>query len=211
MIDYPVVVAAAVPFIVALAVPGPDFLLVSRTALVHGRRAAIAAACGIAFSLIFYAGVAVTGLAIVLQEMAWLAVFIKIAGGCYLLWMAYQLWPDARSPAVTIRSDAPLSSGNGVRAWFVAGLLTNLTNPKAIAFLSSIFAIAVTKGSSMATKTALWAMVPMLALAWFSFVALGFARPGIRTAYERSKSYIDYAAAGIMGAFGLKILMSARH
>jgi threonine efflux protein len=212
MIDYPAVMAVAVTFFVALVVPGPDFFLVSRTALVHGWRAAVAAACGIAFGLIFYAGLAVTGLAIILQEMAWLAVFIKVAGGCYLLWLAYHLWRDARRSSATNSADEPYPaiSGNNVRASFVAGLMTNLTNPKAIAFFTSIFALAVTDGSSIATKVTLWAMVPLLALAWFSFVAVGLARPRMRAAYEQSKIYIDYAAAGIMATFGIKILLSAR-
>lgn len=213
MIDYPAVMAVAVTFFVALVVPGPDFFLVSRTALVHGRRAAIAAAGGIAFGLIFYAGLAVTGLAIILQEMAWLAVFIKVAGGCYLLWLAYHLWRDAKRSRVSNGANETYSApaGNTAGAWFVVGLMTNLTNPKAIAFFTSIFAIAVTDGSSLATKVTLWAMVPLVAFAWFSFVALGLARPGMRAAYERCRTSIDYAAAGIMAAFGVKILMSVRN
>ena len=215
MIDFAVVLGAALPFFVALVVPGPDFLLVSRTALVHGRRAAIAAACGIAFGLIFYAGLAVTGLAIILQEMAWLAVFVKVAGGCYLLWLAFHLWRDARrssaSPAPAADADDTMPAGNGVGGWFWIGVMTNLTNPKAIAFFSSIFAIAVTDGTSMATKVALWAMVPLLAFAWFSFVALGLAQPRTRVAYERCRTYLDYAAAGVMAAFGVRILLSARN
>ncbi|VFS46267.1 Threonine efflux protein [Budvicia aquatica] len=72
----------AVVQFVALATPGPDFFFVSQTAVSRSRRDAIYAALGIMSGVMVWAAIALLGLHILLQQMAWLHSLIVVCGRC---------------------------------------------------------------------------------------------------------------------------------
>ena len=71
--------------------PGPDMLLLTRTALREGSRAGVAMALGIASGLAVHATVAVVGVAVVLQRHHTLKLALQWVAAGYLLWQAYGL------------------------------------------------------------------------------------------------------------------------
>ncbi|EOS93575.1 threonine efflux system [Erwinia tracheiphila PSU-1] len=81
---------------VALMSPGPDFFFVSQTAASCSRKGAMLGVLGITMGVLVWPGVALLGLNLILQKMAWLHQIIIVAGGLYLLWMSWQLLRSAR-------------------------------------------------------------------------------------------------------------------
>ncbi len=71
--------------------PGPDMVLLTRTALASGSKAGTWTAFGIACGLAVHAGVAVTGVALVLFLGSWLVALLKWLAVGYLAWLAYRL------------------------------------------------------------------------------------------------------------------------
>ena len=73
--------------LLAAASPGPDFAYVTRQSLVHGRKAGLLASAGIALGLSIHIAYSAAGLAAVIAHSAHWMTAIKLAGGCYLLYL----------------------------------------------------------------------------------------------------------------------------
>ncbi len=81
----------ALVHIVALMSPGPDFFFVSQTAVSRSRKEAMMGVLGITLGVMVWAAVALLGLNLILEKMAWLHNIIMVGGGLYLCWMGYQM------------------------------------------------------------------------------------------------------------------------
>ncbi len=196
-------------FLVALASPGPDFLLISSLAMKRGRAAGLAGASGIALGNMNYAFLCIFGLSYMLARMAWLLLTIKIVGGLYLIYLGYQLWKASLKPAVSGTNEAQQVSPK--RNPFVMGLMTNVTNPKALAFFTSVFALIVQPSINIETQIAIILLIGFMSFAWFSFVSLALSTTHMRKLYMRSSSWIDRIAGTFLALFGVKLLVSARN
>ncbi len=95
----------ALVHLIALMSPGPDFFFVSQTAASRSRREAMMGVVGISLGIVVWAGVALMGLHLILQKMAWLHQIIMVGGGIYLCWMGWQL--------LRLRAGAASAAGGG--------------------------------------------------------------------------------------------------
>src|SRR5260370_38357587 len=84
-------------FFVAIASPGPNILAVLGTSMSVGRKSGIALALGVAAGSFCWAMLSVVGLSALLASYASALRVIKIAGGCYLLWLAHKQFASAAS------------------------------------------------------------------------------------------------------------------
>lgn len=197
----------ALVHLVALMSPGPDFFFVSQTAVSRSRKEAMMGVLGITLGVMIWAAVALLGLNLILEKMAWLHTIIMVGGGLYLCWMGYQMLRGALKKEV-INAPAPqVELATGGRS-FLKGLLTNLANPKAIIYFGSVFSLFV--GDSVG-ETARWGIFVLIALetfAWFTLVASLFALPAMRRGYQRMAKWIDGVAGALFTAFGLHLIIS---
>src|SRR6185503_3885409 len=71
--------------------PGPNLLVVVQSSLSAGRSGGIAAGLGVALGDAIYAALGLLGMAAVIARSGTLFAAIKIVGGVYLLWLAWQM------------------------------------------------------------------------------------------------------------------------
>ncbi|GMM59566.1 LysE family translocator [Novosphingobium pituita] len=71
----------------AVISPGADFAMISRNSFLHGRRAGMLAALGIAISCWFHVFYAVFGLTVMERLFPHLLNIVKIAGAAYLVYV----------------------------------------------------------------------------------------------------------------------------
>jgi threonine efflux protein len=194
--------------LLALVIPGPDFLFVSQTAASRSRRQAMAGVVGIALGVAVWAALALLGLQLVLERMAWLQRAIAVAGALYLLYLGVQLLRSARRPAGTVLPGARVAPD----AWrsLRSGLLTNLSNPKAIVYFGSVFSLLVDAHDGAGMRWGIWCLVVGETLAWFALVAACFGLPPVRRAYLRLARWIDAVAGAAFMLFGLRLLLGNR-
>lgn len=191
----------------AMISPGPDFMIVSSIALTRGRIEGIKAAAGVATVIIFYTLLSLTGLSALFARYFWLAVAIKICGGLYLTYLGFLMWKSSLKKEKEETVSVKISKR---RSAYLTAVLTGLTNPKSIAFFASIFALALTPETHLATKAVIAVAVPLMALLWFSFVAFGLSKEKIRLRYQRMRKTIDRLTGTVLAFFGLKLVLSAR-
>ncbi len=118
--------------------PRPDFFFVSQTAVSRSRKEAMMGVLGITCGVMVWAGVALLGLHLIIEKMARLHTIIMVGGGLYLCWMGYQMLRGALKKQDAAASSPHIELAQSGRS-FLKGLLTNLSNPKAIIYFGSVF------------------------------------------------------------------------
>ncbi|WP_426785631.1 threonine export protein RhtC [Rahnella variigena] len=196
----------AMVHLIALMSPGPDFFFVSQTAASRSRKEAMMGVIGITLGVLVWAAVALMGLHLILQKMAWLHQIITVGGGLYLCWMGLQLLKSARAKKQN-GDDTPVALPARGRT-FMRGLLTNLSNPKAVIYFGSVFSMFVSDSVSGGERLGIFLLIVVETLAWFSLVALVFALPKMRRGYQRLAKWIDGVAGVVFAGFGVALIIN---
>jgi threonine/homoserine/homoserine lactone efflux protein len=184
--------------------PGPAVLMSARTGLSEGFRTGAMLAAGIGAGAVVWASAAMFGLNLVFAAAPALLWALKIGGGLYLIWMAIQLWRDAKTPLPT--DDArpvPRSAASAFRL----GLFTQLANPKPAVMFSAIFLGTVPQGTPLWVYFALLATIFAAETLWNVAVARIFSLDRTRARYISLKTVIDRSFGGMLAALGLKVAL----
>ena len=113
--------------------PGPNGLLALTHGALHGRNKALFTISGGVLGFVIIIALSMFGIGALLQaSIVWLTV-LKWLGGAYLIWLGIQLW---RAPPIDVRA-ADRNGGRPGWSLFKDGLLSAVTNPKAILFFAA--------------------------------------------------------------------------
>ncbi|AZM51416.1 lysine transporter LysE [Streptomyces sp. WAC 01529] len=185
-----------------VVMPGADFTVVVRNALAS-RRAGVACAVGIAAGLVVHTALAVAGVAAVLAAVPALFKALQVAGGAYVLYLAFRALLSA-ARARTTPGEEPVVRGGGLRE----GFLTNALNPKASITFLSVLPQFVPDGSPAMPRTLLLAaIVVAFALLWFPAVAFLVDRLGSRLRRPPVARAIEAVTGAALGALGVVLLL----
>ena len=199
-----ILIAAALGHLLAVASPGPDFAIVTRQTLAHGRAAGVATAAGIATGIVFHVGYALFGLGWVLQHWPWLLDVLRYGGAAFLLWMGVNALRAQPLPAAA--SAAPSSREAGQKD-FAVGLATNLLNPKATLFFVALCSALLTQSPPLGYKLALGGWIVLGTFAWFTLVAFVLSATAVRQRLMAKAHWIDRAMGVVLiGLAGLMLL-----
>ncbi|WP_312142788.1 threonine export protein RhtC [Atlantibacter hermannii] len=193
--------------LLALISPGPDFFFVSQTAVSRSRKEAMLGVLGITAGVMVWAGVALLGLHIILEKMAWLHNIIMVGGGLYLCWMGYQMLRGALKKSAASTDEPQVELARGGQS-FIKGLLTNLANPKAIIYFGSVFSLFVGDNVGSGERWGIFLLIALETFAWFTLVASLFALPTMRRGYQRMAKWIDGVAGVLFAGFGIHLIIS---
>ncbi|MEV7449362.1 LysE family translocator [Streptomyces nigra] len=198
--------------LLAYVVPGPDFLVVLRSATEHrtkGRAAALGAQSGLCVHML----AAAVGLSVVAARSPVIYDAIRLGGAGYLVYLGVRAVLAARRTArprgAQRQAIAPVVTGGGGsgsrwRSGFRQGLLTNVLNPKAALFFLSVLPQFVHGGGSPARQIFFLGILDVLigVAYWFGLVAVAarlralLARPAIRHRWELTTGWL-FIAVGV--------------
>lgn len=190
----------------ALITPGPDFFLVSQTAVSRSRKDAVLVAFGICLGAMVWSLLALMGLNIIFEKMAWLKQGVLVAGGLYLCWLGYQMLRSAFSKGE--QSIKQIVLPQSPYLFFMKGLLTNLSNPKAVIYFGSVFSLFLANPLFDQHHSLLFIIIAIETLLWFLVVAFVFSLPTFRTAYQNFAKWIDGISGGIFTLLGVYLIGS---
>jgi threonine/homoserine/homoserine lactone efflux protein len=200
---------AYVAFMVGVASPGPSVLAVMGMAMAQGRARALVLASGVVSGSLFWGLCAAFGLAALMQRYATALTLVKLAGGLYLLWMA---WQAARKAVRGTRSNAGADAepAPGYARLYLRGAAMHLTNPKAVVVWLSVVSLAMPAGAAAPDALAFVASCVPLSAAIFTCYALAFSTSSARRAYRAGERGINAVLAGVFGYAGVRMLLSQR-
>jgi threonine/homoserine/homoserine lactone efflux protein len=125
----------ALASLVLIVIPGPGVLFIVGRALAHGRRTALATACGHAAGNYGVAACVAVGLGTLLQRSDQVFLAVKVAGALYLVWLGIHAIRQRKSLAGALVSAPETREG-----WRAArdGAMVGITNPKAYILFGAI-------------------------------------------------------------------------
>jgi threonine/homoserine/homoserine lactone efflux protein len=185
--------------------PGPAFAVVTQKALCGGRAAGFSTAVGCTLGLGIWLTATMIGLTFLVSEFWWLYAALRILGGLFLVYLAFQLWQHAGTP---FSIDAGDEGGEkSLVSYFRAGLFVQLSNPKALAYCASVLVTLLPAYQPLWMKIAVPAVGSAVEGSWWFFVAAAFSTGLFRRRYARLKAYIDRVMGAALGVLGLKLLL----
>lgn len=193
--------------LMAVASPGPSFVLVAQTAVGSGRRAGLLAAFAMMLGAVAWATVALYGLQVLFARFDWLYLAMRIGGGLYLLYLAAMLWRHASEPLPEGFADGGRTSA---MRGFARALLLQVGNPKVMVFFGSIFLALLPAHPPGWMQGATLAIVALNEFTWFALIALLFSGGPARTLYRRAKVWLDRIMGGALALLGLRLALLSR-
>ena len=189
-------------WLITVISPGPNFVVTAHAAVTDSRRAGLLVTAGIALGTTIWAAASLLGLALLFETAGWLYHAVRIAGAAYLIFMGLRMIWTARRAAVAVSRSGQPSSGTSA---FRRGLLTDLSNPKAAAFFTSLFAVAVPPTVPLWFALNIIAIVVLIAAGWYGLVAWIIAAEPVAAAYQRMRHLIAYVTGTLFVGFGLRL------
>ena len=187
--------------LLAVAAPGPAFLLTVQAALRGGLREGAMTGLGLAVMAGAWTLAALLGLDAFFALFPYAYAALKIGGASLVLWFAVRTWRGAR---VAVDAAPPVS---GQRA-FLRGFLLNLGNPKSILFSAGVLLIIFPPGLAPAEMALVTANHVALELAVYAGIAAAMSRDAVRLRYLALKPVMMRATALVLGGLGLNLLFS---
>lgn len=201
----------------AVASPGPDFAIVLRQSLRHGRSTAIWTSIGIGCGLSVHITYSLLGLGLFLQNSAVALTTVKWLGAAYLAWVGVQSLRSKPREDNVGRGLSPTNSPDvgdkprpteehpTSRAAWTTGFLVNVLNPKAALFFISLFPLAVSVTTPKWIQLGYGVWMTISTVLWFSFVAVVFTREEVRRSFLRYGHWIDRALGVVFLGFAASL------
>ncbi len=184
-----------------LLVPGFNVVLLAQLAGAQSRATALAAVAGMTSATLAWASLAVLGIGVVFSTQPMLRQGAQIAGGLYLLYLAFSLWRSGSSAA----SVPPETLSKG--AAFRVGFMTSALNPKIALFYGSVFATALPPSPSWVHVASAVAVVYFNSIIWHTSLAVVFSQKAVQQAWLRNFARLSKVSGAVVGAFGLRLIV----
>ena len=203
MNDLPQLLAIAGVLFLGVLSPGPNFAIVTSTAMTVSRRAGILTGLGLAAASCTWALLAVAGIGLVLARFPVIALAVRVAGAAYLVWIGIRMILGAARPMP--------NAGRAVTSVAAAmrkAYLVSMTNPKAIAFYGSIVSVMVPAAAPAWFDLAIVAIAALVSAAWYCSLALLFSHDAARRVFARGKTAIEAVMGTVLVGLGGRLFFS---
>lgn len=192
-------------FLVGIASPGPNILAIIGTSMSVNRSSGVSLALGVAIGSLSWGTLTVLGLSAMLSTYASALFFIKVAGGIYLLWLAYKSFKSAASSQDLHARN--LSGNQQSPLGFAArGFLIQMTNPKAALAWIATISLGLQAGAPPWVGAAIVLGIFVLSVLIHVLYAVAFSTPFMVTAYTGARRYIQATLGALFSFAGLKLL-----
>lgn len=194
---------------VAQLSPGPDVLLIAKSAASNTRANTLKIIAGISVGIAVWVILTLMGFTVLMEQFPWVQQILMLAGGLFLAKMG---WAMLNGGLKTLKQKVPLDTAGAVeqpKNYFMLGLWTNLSNPKTLIYFSSVFSLVLSSSAGSQLKTQLAFIIPIQTFLVFSLLMMILSIPKIKALYQRSGSYIDIISGVLFLAFAVWLWLDA--
>ncbi len=201
-------------FALAAITPGPDFAMVVRQSVVHGRRAGVVTSLGVGSAMLFHASYTLAGIGLLVAHSILAFNVLKWLGAAYLVYVGIKTF---RAPAMSLDMDAPVQTAAGIGGSmsdarsFGLGFLTNALNPKAVLFFLSLFGTLVSADTPIAMQVGYALSMSALLMGWFTLVSFFFTGRTVRAQLARAGRWFNRLTGGALIALGVRLALQRAH
>ena len=201
----------ALAHLVAVASPGPDFAMVLRQSITHGRRPAVWTSVGIGTGIFLHVAYSLLGIGLLVRSSVLAFNILKWLGAVYLAWIGQKAlrakpFANGETQNATAAGGAPATPGR--RAAFVTGFLTNALNPKATLFFVALFSVVINPRTPVLIQCGYGVWMALATMGWFTLVSLFFSQERVRAAFLRSGHWFERTMGVILLALGVRLALA---
>jgi threonine/homoserine/homoserine lactone efflux protein len=190
-----------------IVTPGPDTALVTRNALLAGKRAASFTTLGIGAGSIIWALASVLGIAALLEKSVVAFTVFKFVGAAYLGYLGL------RSLIASFRGDrqalvttvAPQAKQLGKQVAFRQGLLNNLLNPKAGAIFATALPQFISPGDPALRLVLMMLAYEAILLGWLNLYGSLVSQAGQSRFGTRLRAILQGVTGLVLLALGVRL------
>ena len=190
-----------------IVTPGPDTALVTRNALLAGRRAASFTTFGIGAGSIIWALASVFGIAALLEDSAVAFSIFKYAGAAYLGYLGLRslIASFKTSKEASMAIPAPQTTRLGEWAAFRQGFLSNLLNPKAGAIFATTLPQFINPGDSPTRLVLMLLAYEAILLTWLHLYGYLVSRAGQSRFGTRIRAILQGVTGVVLLTLGVRL------
>lgn len=203
MLDIFSLASTGLAFFVVAVSPGPANISNATIAMSHGRRTSLVYGAGLSCGLVFWGLIAASGMGAVLQGSLYVLMVLKVFGGLYLLWLAYQ------SGLSAWRAEEQTPVAPREQRWFVRGLLLNMSNPKSIIAWMAALSVGLDANDGFDTVLAATAVCIVVGFINNALYSILFSIGGMMRGYQHFKRRIHGVVAVLFTFAGFGLIRSA--
>jgi RhtB (resistance to homoserine/threonine) family protein len=195
--------------LLAVASPGPDFAIVLRQSIAHGRRTAIWTSLGIGTGILVHVGYSLLGIGVLIaQSQVWFDM-VKYTGAAYLAWIGVAALRARPRPEAELGEGIAAAAPPANHSAFVTGFLVNVLNPKAALFFIALFLTVINPGTPRAVQAGYGLWMALATAAWFSCVSLFFTRADVRRTFLRIGHWFDRGMGVLLLALAARLALAS--
>ena len=193
--------------LLAVASPGPDFAIVVRESVAHGRRAGTWTALGVGTGIFVHVAYSLLGIGLIVSQSIVLFNALKWAAAAYLLYIGFKAL--RAQPAKTVTDDLHRETGvRTARGAFTSGFVTNGLNPKATLFFLAVFTQVLQINSGLGEKLWYAGIIFGLSAVWWPVLVFLIQSGPVRRGLEKTQKVVDKLLGGMLIALGIKVALS---
>jgi len=200
------ILTVALLHFLAVVSPGPDFIMISRNALVYSRRSGVYASIGLALGISVHITYSLVGIGLIISRSLILFSFLKFIGAGYLLYIGYKAIRS--KPSLPVVNNEPqqkhITNIEAIRM----GFITNATNPKVTLFFLSIFTLVIKPTTPFFIKLIMGAEMSLVTFLWFAFVATILSHSLIKKRFVKIQHYVERVMGILLIALGVRLALS---
>jgi threonine/homoserine/homoserine lactone efflux protein len=191
--------------VVLIVIPGPDFAVVTKNALVGGRRRGRWTALGVSSSNLVQGTAAAFGLSALILKVQPLFEAIKWAGVAYLVYLGAQAFRSARrGEYAPLDGDGPAGVAQNGAGWR-QGFLSNITNPKVLVFYLAVLPQFLSPGAGLGWLLVLAWSHAVLSLAYLLVLIAGLHGARHLLTRRRVRRSLDATTGAVLVGFGARL------
>lgn len=187
-----------------LILPGPDFAIVFRHSIIKGKKEGLLCAAGVASAVMINLLITyLIGTTLYTKYHLLYIIFIS-CGLAYLFYVSISLIRNffllsKNNQENNVQTKSPILKSNS----FITGVLTNLSNVKAVVFFSALLPLVNTLDTTFKLLT--WFGMVLMCWGWFSFVVVMFGNDKIRHAFMKKIHVIELIIGSAIFLFAVAI------
>lgn len=183
----------------AILTPGPAIVACARSAASRGLHPSLPYSFGLAVGAALWCLAALFGLTLLFKLVPQLFIALKLGGGLYLCYVAWQIWLHAKEP---VGASARLGKKDG----FLQGLALNLANPKPALFYAAVLISIFPDLKGFLPSLVVFFIALTVEVGFYLGVTALLSNGPVRRGYFSSKTLIDRISAALIGVLGLLLI-----
>lgn len=199
--------AVALIHLLAVASPGPDFAVVVRESVAHGRRTGVLTAIGVGSGILVHVAYSLLGIGLIVSQSIMLFNVLKWLAAAYLVYIGIKALRARPADPASLELALTENERSG-RGAFVTGFVTNGLNPKATLFFLSLFTVVINPHTPLLVQAGYGLYLAVATALWFCLVAWLFSQQRVRAGFARLGHWFDRLMGVVLVGIGVKLALT---